>query len=178
MGAKHVFCGAAVIILLLGSFTCIQAQQPQIPTLQVCNPTQVEGKGTVTIESRKDAAHSGSFTVTIAAKCVPPGYPSLSTLIIDVDMSDSLFKGAIIGTTIDQVTSTGKHSPTVYLSGRCKSEKMIGGRYWLMISDNRKGERGTPDVIGFLVLDGKGNRVAYGTGPVIKGDILVAPSPY
>jgi hypothetical protein len=49
-----------------------------------------------------------------------------------------------------------------------------------MIADNRKGAdlRGTPDVVSFLVFDGQGKRVSYGTGPVVKGDIQVAPSPY
>ena len=43
---------------------------------------------------------------------------------------------------------------------------------------NNKGANaeGTPDVISFLVLDGNGNRVAYGTGPVSGGDIVVDPT--
>jgi hypothetical protein len=46
-----------------------------------------------------------------------------------------------------------------------------------MIADNKRSEqRETPDIVGFAITDRKGNRVAYGTGPVVKGDIVVAPS--
>ena len=34
----------------------------------------------------------------------------------------------------------------------------------------------TPDIVSFLVLDAKGNRIAYGTGPVIHGQVTVAPN--
>ena len=48
-----------------------------------------------------------------------------------------------------------------------------------MIADNKRKdeEEGTPDIIGFLVVDKDGRRVAYGTGPVAAGDIDVADTP-
>ena len=168
-----------IAVSVSGAFVSVHAQQPQIPSCQVCNPTEVKGKAYVKIDSRSDATHNGSFKITIEAKCTPAGYPSSTTLVIEVNMSDSIAQGQIVCATIDQMTSTGKHSPTVYLNGRCKAENVKGGRFWLMIADNqREGAKGTPDVVGFLVLDGSGKRVAYGTGPVAGGDIIVAPSSY
>jgi len=92
-------------------------------------------------------------------------------------MNDSSAGGAITAVTFEQVTSIGKYSPTAYISGRCKAEKISGCRYWVMFADNKALEKdGTPDIIGFLVIDGAGHRFAYGTGPVIKGDIKVISS--
>jgi len=75
------------------------------------------------------------------------------------------------------MTSTGKHTPTLYVNGRCKAEGVRGCRYWLMIANNKKAQGpGTPDVASFLVFDGTGKRVAYGTGPLADGDLEVAPT--
>lgn len=47
----------------------------------------------------------------------------------------------------------------------------------MMLANNApKGEGKTPDIVAFLVLDPAGQRIAYATGPVIKGDIHVEPS--
>jgi hypothetical protein len=97
-----------------------------------------------------------------------------------IDMSDS----SIVyfnSTTIEALSSTGKHSPTAYIMGRCEAQgperNFQGCHYWITLADNgREGDRGTPDVVGFLVLDGEGNRIAYGTGPVLEGDISIAPT--
>jgi hypothetical protein len=94
---------------------------------------------------------------------------------IAVNMSDSLAQGTIASTSIEQLTSTGKLSPTLYVNGRCKAEGVVGCRFWLMVANNRPTpDKGTPDVVGFLVFNGMGQRVAYGTGPVAKGDLQVA----
>ena len=175
MGTSITVTLVMLWILLSGAFTSVRAQQPQIPTLQVCNPTRVMGKALVKIVRRSDVGHAGTFTVRIQLKCHPKGtgYPA-GTLAIDVDMSDSIVKGTITGVTFEQVTSTGKDTPTAYLNGRCKAARATGCRFWLMIADNKPpNEKGTPDVIGFLVLNGVGQRVAYGTGPVVEGDISV-----
>lgn len=171
---------AAFSILVLGGFTFAHAQQLQIPTLQVCNPTKVYGKATVLIKSRSDSNHTGKFTLYIDPKdpvrCDPnTGYPMGSLMIHNISMSDSQVQGTITAVTIEQVTSTGKHTPTVYLNGRCKTGRAKGCRFWMTIADNMKPSqrRGTPDVIGFIVLDKSGNRVAYGTGSVVGGDITV-----
>jgi hypothetical protein len=172
----------ALVILLSGVFTSVRAQQPQIPTLAVCNPTQAVGKALVKIARRSSPIppHAGTFTVRIELKCDPKGtgYPA-GTLAIDVDMSDSIVQGIITGVTFEQVTSTGRHTPTVYLNGRCKVANVPGCRFWLMIADNKRAkEKETPDVIGFLVFNGAGQRIAYGTGPVVQGDITVAPTSF
>jgi hypothetical protein len=36
----------------------------------------------------------------------------------------------------------------------------------------------TPDVVGFLIFNKAGQRVAYGTGPLARGHIAVAPTPF
>lgn len=171
---------AAFCILVLGEFTFAHAQQLQIPTLQVCNPTKMYGKATVYIASRSDRSHTGEFTLYIDSedpvRCDPEtGYPMGRLMIHNISMSDSQVQGAITAVTIEQVSSTGKHTPTVYLNGRCKTETVKGCRFWMVIANNMKPpQRGaTPDVIGFVVLDKSGNRVAYGTGPVVRGDITV-----
>jgi hypothetical protein len=170
----------AVGILLLVAFFDVHAQQPQIPTLQVCNSTKVEGKAAVKIGSRQDSMHPGIFDVRIEAKCDPGELPYPDGMLeIQINMSDSLIQGLVKVTEFEQLTSTGKHSPTAYLTGRCKTERFRGCRFWMMLADNKtEDERGTPDVIGFLIFDGNGKRVAYGTGPVVKGDIDVTDTGY
>jgi hypothetical protein len=145
----------------------------------------VQGEALVRIVSRSDATHTGTFDVTINLKCAPggSGYPT-GTLTIKVDMNDSTAQGLITATSIEQVTSTGRVSPMAYVNGRCKAQTAAGQdipgcRFWLMLADNKRANdpKGTPDVIGFLVFDSSGKRVAYGTGPVLKGDVTVAPTP-
>ena len=94
---------------------------------------------------------------------------------MNLSMSDSTVQSTIAAISFEQVTSTGKHTPTAYLNGRCRAEKVIGCRFWLMLADN-KNQSGTPDVVSFLVFNSAGQRVAYGTGPVVEGDIQVAPT--
>lgn len=164
------------LVLIIGTCAVVHAQQPQIPTLQVCNRTQVEGSATVRIASRVDAVHSGTFRIRINLRCdsVDQPYPTGTLDIFSISMSDSIVQGNITGTSFEQVTTTGKHTPTVYINGRCRAEQVRGCRFWLMIADNTTSpSQGTPDVVSFLVFDGTGKRVAYGTGPVTTGDIDV-----
>ena len=176
MRSIAILFGLAVAMLMVGASPSVHAQQPQIPTLQVCNPTKVAGGAAIVIQSRADAAHSGTFKIEIKLTCDPDGsgYPSGGFRLV-VDMSDSMIAGTIASTSLEQVTTTGKHSPTAYLNGRCKAENVRGCRFWLMLADNKNANaKGTPDVVGFLIFNGAGNRVAYGTGPVMDGDIEVA----
>lgn len=170
--------GFVLGVVLVGLATCdpISAQQPQIPTLQVCNQTTATGRGLVKINSRVAAGQTGTFEVAIEMKCDPrDGYPAGTLQIRAISMTDSTIQGTAASIAFEQVTSTGKHTPTVYLNGRCRAEGVRGCRYWLMIADNRKADdrRGTPDIVSFLIFNGEGVRVAYGTGPVIRGDITV-----
>lgn len=168
-----------LMMLAFASGILVHAQQPQIPTLQVCNQTVARGRGVVKIESRADSLHSGVFSVEIDLKCDPngDGYPAGTLKISDISMSDSSVQGTVLATAFEQVTTTGKHTPTLYLNGRCKAEKVNGCRFWMLIADNKRNDaQGTPDIISFLVFDGAGKRVAYGTGPVIRGDVTVQPT--
>ena len=159
------------------------AQAPQIPTLQVCNLTSgmlVSGSATVFIAAR---APLGSFTVRVELTCDANGYPTGSLTIAGLSMSDSTVQGTIKATTFEQLTSTGKYTPTAYLNGRCSYTTASGavvsdGHYWIMFADNHSPNMptGTPDVIGFLVFDKTGKRIAYGTGPVQTGNITVSPT--
>lgn len=57
-----------------------------------------------------------------------------------------------------------------------------GCRYWIMVADNKEGDHAavspleTADVVSVLVMNGRGRRIAHGTGPVVSGDVSVAPS--
>jgi len=157
------------------------AQQAQIPSLQVCNETVVEGGGMVFLDQRQDALHGGIFTIKIQLRC-DPGTSSYPTgfVSMEIDMSDSNLV-FLESEEFEQVTTTGKHTPTAYMNGRCRAydesgKKVEGCRFWLMTADNGKGQ--TPDVVGFLAFDGKGNRISYGTGPLRDGDIFVAPTAF
>ena len=151
------------------------AQQPQIPTLQVCNGTKATGGASVHLTARTDALHSGDFTLKISAGCDPAGngYPG-GSIDMTFNLSDSSI-GDLKVTSIEQMTTTGKHTPTMYLNGRCLANGgTIPCHIWLMISDNRQpNSTGTPDVIGVLVVDKTGKRITYGTGPISSGDISV-----
>ncbi|MEP7375756.1 MAG: hypothetical protein ABI675_20335 [Chitinophagaceae bacterium] len=150
-----------------------------IPAFHVSSRSRAEGKGIIFIQSRKDALSSGTFAVGISVHFNPAtdDYPS-GSIRIKTDLSDSL-KASFSSTSIELINSYGKHNPTIDLTGRCRSsaEKSPKGlRYWVMIADNRRGQEGTPDIVGFVIHDRQGNRVAYGTGPVRSGDIKVEPS--
>jgi hypothetical protein len=149
----------------------------QIPNLHTSNRTLVEAGAEVFIARRKDAAHAGTFQVTgnLSFNPTADAYPS-GTLKIRVDLSDSA-KGVFVVKTVEQLDTTGKHTPTVYATGRCNADvdaRAVGCRYWLMMADNKaEPEPQTPDVISFLIFDRNGKRVAYGTGPVRRGDVSV-----
>ena len=154
-----------------------------IPALHISSKSQAKGGAVAFISKRKDAAHSGEYEIKISVNFDPTtmDYPA-GSLSIKTNLSDSV-KGLFTATSIDLINSFGKHTPTIYLTGRCSLRLLediarpVGCRYWLMIADNRGVEgKGTPDIIGFAIQDRLGNRVAYGTGTVIKGDIVVAPA--
>ena len=166
-----------VSVILLAAGVAAYAQIPEIPTLQVCNGTSANGSAIVHLTARKDIANSGDFELSIEVKCDPAGngFPA-GAVSMRFSLSDSSIKD-FRSASIDQLTTTGKHTPTMYLNGRCMANAgTIPCHYWLMIADNRQptNTAGTPDVIGVLVVDKAGHRLTYGTGPVIKGDITVA----
>lgn len=176
MGKKTGFITSALGVLLLFTAAMLasgsaSAQQPQIPTLQVCNDSAAFGFGVVKLTQRADAVHAGIFHFRFKVGCEVPGYPA-GLVEFKIDMSDSQIQGVVTSTAIEQLTTTGKHTPTAYLNGRCEAAEVKGCRFWMMAADN--GER--QDVVGFLILDGQGNRVAYGTGELSIGNVTVAPT--
>jgi hypothetical protein len=180
MRAWKPFGAITMGLLLAGMVTTVNAQQgiqTQIPTLQVCNNSRIEGQARIEILSRQQSGVSGIFSVVFqpSVACDPPG-TLIGGVQVEIDMSDSTIK-YFESTSIEQVTSTGKHSPTAYLNGKCKSQPDIPGcRFWMTVANNGRAQQGTPDVIGFLVLAGNGQRASYGTGPVVSGDVNVAPT--
>jgi len=154
----------------------------QIPNLFISNRSAIEGKATVEILRRKDAVHAGMFAVRANLSFDPSVDPyPVGSLDIKVDLTDSV-KGTVIAKTVEEINSMGKHTPTLFATGRCDfrpaehAEVLPGCRYWIVFADNRRADEGTPDVIGFLVYDRNGKRIAYGTGPVKTGDVTVKPS--
>lgn len=152
----------------------------QIPNVHTSNRSLVEAAATVFIRRRKDAAHSGNFSVkgTLSFNPATDAYPT-GAMTIRLDLAESV-AGVFVVKTVEQLDTTGRLTPTVYATGRCsadKDAKVTGCRYWLMLTDNKRGnEKETPDVISFLIYDRNGKRVAYGTGPVLRGDVVVRPS--
>lgn len=150
-----------------------------IPALHVSTRSKASGKGLVFISSRQDAVSSGTFLISIKVQFNPAtdAYP-IGIVRIKTDMSDSS-KDVFSSTSIELINSHGKHNPTIFLTGRCKgaTEKAPKGlRYWVMIAANSRDKKGTPDIVGFAINDRNGNRVAYGTGPMKSGSIVIAPN--
>jgi len=163
------------------------AQTVQIPTLQVCNITKFGAYAFVQIDSRADIAHTGTFLLRGQLVCDPAGtpYPTGVLGVFGLSMSDSTVQGDIIFDTFEQVTSTGKHTPTAWVNGRCTVRNIqptpapiIGCHYWLMVADNNNPTvaNRTPDIVSLFVVDATGKRIAYGTGPVVDGDLSVSPT--
>lgn len=169
-------------LLIIGA-ACItapaSAQQIQLPTLQVCNATKLSANAFVIVDTRAGTPYTGFFHLRGSLYCDPAGstvYPTGALGLYGINMSDSTILGDIAFTTFDQVTSGGKHTPTMWVSGQCKAANVRGCHYWLMAVDNVRGQPvgRTFDVVSFLVLDETGKRVAYGTGNVVDGDLQVS----
>jgi hypothetical protein len=154
------------------------AQQIQVPSLQVCNATKLSANAFVIIDTRAGAPYTGFFSLRGSLSCNPAAatpYPTGALGIYGISMNDSTIQGDVIFTTFEQVTSGGKYTPTMWVSGRCKAANVKGCHYWLMAVDNVPGQviGRTYDVISFLILDENGKRVAYGTGNVVDGDLKI-----
>lgn len=155
----------------------------QIANYHISDRSKITGSGKVSLVThRKDVNHSGLFkvTVTVAFDPTVDDYPA-GTVKIEVDLDDSFsHAGTATSTTIEQVNTHGKHTPTAVITGRCKvtaeGKQLKGCRFWILIADNKKAaEEGTPDVVSFMVYDRTGTRIAYGTGPLVSGDIEISP---
>jgi hypothetical protein len=156
-----------------------------IPALHNSSRSGAKGSAIISIPRRADAAHAGKFTIKGAVSFDPSvdPYPT-GAFRIQADLSDSL-KATFSTTSVELINSFGKHTPSIFLTGRCNvrvneevKQPPVGCRYWIMIVDNKKenNEKDTPDIVSFAITDNNGNRVAYGTGPVVSGDMNVDPS--
>lgn len=153
------------------------------PNLHTSTISKAKGSGEVIISGRKDTINSGLFSFKIAVKfnSIVDNYPK-GSLEITTDLTDSL-KGVFTATSIEMLNLFGKHNPSIFLTGRCDvkpsehSKIAKGCKFWVIISGHRSADENgrTPDIIGFEVHDRNGNRIAYGTGPVSSGDIVVLP---
>ena len=171
------------------------AQQPQIPTLQVCNLTggmAVSSSGTpqVQIPSRAPGGFTGSVNVRVGATCDANGFPAGAVTLYGLSMNDSLAEGTISSVLIDQITSTGTVNPTAYLSGRCVAQapsaagavSTVPCHFWILFAHAEFANATTPgggvDSVSYLVFDKTGKRIAYGTGQVTagSGSIQVTPT--
>lgn len=170
----------STIGLFFAALGAAQAQMPQIPTLQTCTQdafASADGAA-VKIDSRASGGLSGTFILNFKITCSPTaGYPDGSVQVM-IDMNDSTIVGEAISTALHQLAATGRVTPTAYISGWCKAKGVVGCRFWLMVADNNaSGKTKDRDIASILILDANGNRMAYGTGPVIRGDIKVKPAP-
>ena len=198
MPTRVIATGLAAAALL--GFAPAQAQvsiagpQVQIPSLQVCNKSALTAsKALIGVERRMPGGYAGTATLQGRVLCDPiagNGYPSGALGLYGVDMNDnSIPQGAdIVFTSQEQVTSSGRATPTIWINGRCEVRKgtqvlteFNGCRYWLMATDNKDPQQTatgkTPDIVSFMVFGKLGRRIAYGTGPVVEGDLVVQPSP-
>jgi hypothetical protein len=182
---SYILHPVMISYMVLGELAVVKAQQVQIPTLQVCNQTEVNGTGIVEIDRRQDAKSKGFFSVSTNLSCSSKtGYPTGTLTINTLSMNDSVVNGPITEMSVEQITTTGKYTPTAYLNGRCKAKdasgkNITGCKFWMMIADNNQtNPKGTADIVGFLVVDASGKRIAYGTGPLSSGDIYVSPTSY
>jgi hypothetical protein len=151
---------------------------PQIPSIQVCNVAKGSGEAYVHLTRRADVTNAGDFKVAFKAKCSPPNYP-IGQVELSMSLSDNS-TNFMRSTTVDEITSTGRHTPVLYMKGRCMakwSKKTVTGcQYWIQFTDNGELGHDTPDIVSFLILNGLGQRIAYATGPIVDGDILVQPT--
>ncbi len=174
---SKILVQASVVSLVLLLASQVYAQIPQIPAQQPANESLAEGDAVVKIDSR------GDFNIKVSVKfdAAADDYP-VGNLRLKVDMSDSL-KGVFEASHIQHLSTTGKHTATIWISGRCIVESegedanVDGAQFWVMIADNTRDNQGTPDIVSFLIIDKTGKRIAYGTGPVADGDIEVKDTP-
>jgi hypothetical protein len=175
----HFLLIAASVGVAMWASTPAHAQQIQIPSLQVCNATKLLANNAVVIvDTRKSPSFTGFYALRGKLECDPAAgvvYPAGTLGIFGINMNDSHIQGDVTFTTFEQVTSGGKATPTMWVSGQCKAANVRGCHYWLMAVNNVQGHQvgKTFDVVSFLILDENGKRVAYGTGNVVDGDLQI-----
>jgi hypothetical protein len=147
-----------------------------LPLFKKSVSNSIKGDGKVFIASRRDESSSGVFTVSLSVRYNPlTDRAPEGGISIRADLSDSL-KAAYIATGIGILFANRQHSSVIYLTGTCMAicdHAPSGLRYWVRLAYQH--QKMTPDEVGFVVHDSKGNRLAYGMGPLISGIISVTP---
>jgi hypothetical protein len=155
----------------------MMAQNPQIPTLQVCNltnattgvpvPVTVLSTGAllVHIPSRVPGGFTGDVTVNVRASCDPnTGFPGGLLTLSALSMNDTLpGLTSISAYHIDQITTTGTANPTAYMSGQCNAQTQsapgtvatVPCHFWILFVSgavNSANDIPGPDIVSFLVF--------------------------
>ena len=153
------------VFLFNTSATHAQAIQTQIPTLQVCNSTDIFANEVV----MKTGAR-GAFVVSANEVYCKDGYINGGPIVLDIDLTDSAVK-TLQSTSIEQITGYGNDfdkggSYTAILNGRCEAESIngdpiLGCKFWMLLNQDKDNEF---DAASFLVFDMTGTVISYGTG--------------
>ena len=173
--------GALAFALFTASAPKAEAQQLQIPTLQVCNKSLAYGEAMVFNSGRQGLGLPGTFFIRLKLECDPvngDGYPYGMIELQNIRLTDSVVVPYLAASTIEQVSTVGRATPMIFIRGQCKTEQadFEGCRYWLMITDSKElNEQGTRDIVSLVVFDKQGVRKIYFTGVVRKGDLHVDP---
>jgi len=159
-----------VSLMVPAVYVGAQMEMVQIPTLQTCNKASVKGEAKGML---RNAPRDGMFWLKIEAKCSPrdSGFPE-GMVELKWDRPDA-DHGYMRSLSIDQLTFTGKVAPMAFVSGRCDLRGASGCRYWIMLADESQGSYATPDVVSFVVLNGNGDTIGHGAGPVREDDIVI-----
>ncbi len=169
--------------------------QPQIPTLQVCNQTKVAvNDAAFDVSGQSGPGYGGTFKMKAELRCNSRTGSPDGKIAVKMDLNDPGSFGYWQSDALHQITTTGKATPTTWISGTCRIWKRrdiiasdkplpvprgLPCRFWMMLVDNGspyETRRGTPDIAGFLVFDSTGRRIAYGTGTAFEGDIKIDSS--
>ncbi len=100
------------------------------------------------------------------------------SILVKADLRDSL-KATFTATSIELINAHHNRDQAVYLTGSCKAtteNPPDGLRYWVKVAYDQY-KKDAPECVGFVVHDKNGNRVAYGTGPLVSGSIQIKQSP-
>lgn len=162
----------AVLLVFIPGPSSDAAEPLYMPTLSVCKKTEVQLKN---VQVR---TQNGDLTIDAPkGECKPPDFPILqgARVIFNPRMifSDTLFLGS------GMITSTGPEggrSPIAYLSGPCfsniDSPPPKGCRYRMTIIINLGDDQKSPDLVVLEIMDGFGNLVWHGGGPIFSASTL------
>ncbi len=144
-----------------------------IPTFLRPATNRIKGDGKIFIPTRKEEVSSVMFEFSMAIPLVKRANDELGgSILVKADLRDSL-KATFTATSIELINAHHNHEQAVYLTGNCKAtteNPPDGLRYWVKVAYDQY-KKDAPECVGFVVHDKNGNRVAYGTGPLVSGNI-------